>query len=242
MRLRTKTGYKLLVDVVSPLILAELRERHGVNNPKPFTYKHKVKETGAELTFEYELPETPPSEADDPEGFTRYHECLAYMREFNEKYAEYRKARNRLVLARAIRVISGPGSVKWKATMKSGKWRRDLKAADIEVTEADEFPLFLKAVVLKHEEDYFKVLDVAIPEEVTLPDVQAAFDRFRALLRRVTTLAGDDASTAGEVADLLAAMGISDATDDVNGGDVVVSPIEDVESESSGGSNGPTVS
>jgi len=214
----TRTGYKLKISIVSPLIVAELKKKHGVLDVRPFTYIHTVPESGAEIEFPYTLPEErnppeePPKEGED--GWERYNQCKAYWMGIAERQAAYRIERNDLVLASAVTIVGHRSSnLDWRGKLKNDKWRTDLQAGGLEIKPEKEYVLFLKAVVLKYQADYLKVLDLAIPQEVTMADVTAAWDRFQYLIRWVAVSRGDQDFTGGEYRDLLALLGDTDGAE-----------------------------
>lgn len=220
----TRTGYKIRVSVVSLSIIAEIRELHGVNDIRPFTYKgDPVEETGAVFEEEYTPPETPPT-PEDGRAYEIYREYLAYEEDLAERHADYRTARTKYILSDAVEVMSYKGRKKSaSARRKTGKWRTAVVAGGIEITPENEYPIFLKAEVLKDSNDFLRVIDLAIPEEVTLGDVEAAWDRFRRLLQQSTAFEGVQIPPDGWLdTNIAAAVGSEDGPGDGDTvGDVV---------------------
>lgn len=211
----TKTGYLVRVDIVSLPILAELKERYGVLNPKPFTYTFRVEETGADVEFVYVPPElrTPPEQPPSPgePGYELYQQYEAHVRAFDTKLENYHLALNKYVIASCVKVLKKKGKAHWKRVMLNGKWRRDLTFAGIEVTKSNQYPLFLKSEVLKFEEDFVRAIDFSVPREVTMGDLHVAWDRFQHILRELSAIIGDQSLAGISDSDLAALLGASDS-------------------------------
>jgi len=190
-----------------------------MNQSPFFTYKHKVEETGAELEFVYEPPEDLPTLEDDPVEYTKFHKYLEWLEKYEADIAKYKIARNKLILGLAVKIARGPSN--WQTDYDSGEWIENLAAAGIEVTKTNRKILYLKTKILS-EADYIKVIDAATVEEVTMADVELAFDRFQSLLQRFTTLAGYKAPTGGEDQSVDDVLGNTDGNSNGDkGGDVV---------------------
>lgn len=183
---RTKTDYYIQIRKVSPLLFNELRMQHGIKDS--YIYSVHVPETGADLKFVYEPPDEEPSREEDVAAWSLWHQYEEWCREQEKAQIAYRADRNHLLLALGVVVLEGPDGLDVEEDMLSGGWLAEVQAGGLEITEVTRKVYYLLARVLTFESDYLHVVDTATVEEVTLVDVQSAFDRFLYLLARATSV------------------------------------------------------
>jgi len=192
-KMRTRTGYKIEVSVVSPTLFQELRAQFRIDR-KPFMHKYVSPETKAELEFVYEPPKEVPDKEKDLKAWELYKEYQAWMVQYNQDKAQYTLRRNRMVLVSAVKVLKKTGRGSWEYELENGDWRKTVLAGGIVIDEASEMFLFLKSEVLSNEQDYLKALDLATAEEVNMGDVVNAFDYFWTILARCPFIGSDSKS------------------------------------------------
>lgn len=183
-RLVASSKYIVYIKKVGPFVFQELREKFNIDRD-PYKRVHHVPETGADLKFPYDPPDSPPLKEDDLEEWTLYHEYRNWLEDFETDVAEYTRRRNTLLLNLAVTHIEHKDPrVDVEYEMSQGSWIEHVQNAGITVDDQNQRYMFLKTVVLEDEQDYLTAINEAIAEEVSLGDVLRAFEYFQDVLER----------------------------------------------------------
>jgi hypothetical protein len=171
--LKLTTGFEIEITPLPPYSLDALQQKYRSVEFK----RGVVVASGVTEYIVYDPPDKVPDRNEMPEEYNLYNQYLSHQAKEREKYELYTRERTAFLLAKCVKVVSGP------TQFEDEDWREMLAAFGLELpaNPIRQKVLWLQQVVFGGTVEYISVLSkYAIIDNLTMDDVKAAMNAMQA--------------------------------------------------------------